>query len=248
MKKPKQTIWMLTLVCVIVGFFLVQTIDKSQGGEEIGGLTSLQNIEKLVNEKNALENEKQEFDQLITQRESEIKAYEDSAAKSSNHLKELQAELQDAKLKAGLMPVEGSGIEIILNDRKRDSFMNDYLNMLNYFIVHDSDMLHVINELRGAGAEAIAVNGTRIVATSRISCGGPTINVGKYERFAPPFVIQAIGNPERLMECFQMEDSIYYDFIAWGLEFQIRKMDYIEIPRYLGDTDYEFAKLLQGDD
>jgi uncharacterized protein YlxW (UPF0749 family) len=85
---------------------------------------------------------------------------------------------------------------------KRDSFLNINLYMMNYFIVHDSDMLHVINELRGAGAEAIAINGTRIMATSRISCGGPTINVGKSERFTPPFVIHAIGDPDALWPAF----------------------------------------------
>ena len=144
--------------------------------------------------------------------------------------------------------MKGPGIEIILNDRKRDSFLDYDPYMLNYFIVHDSDMLHVINELRGAGAEAIAINGTRIMATSRISCGGPTINVGKSERFAPPFIIHAIGNPDELMAAFQREDSIYHSLIAWGLEFHIRKLDSIEIPRYMGDVDFTYAKSMQEDE
>jgi tetrahydromethanopterin S-methyltransferase subunit G len=43
------------------------------------------------------------------------------------------------------------------------------------------------------------------------------------------------------MAGFQREDSIYHDLIAWGLEFQIRRMDSIEIPRYLGDIEFTYA-------
>ena len=44
--------------------------------------------------------------------------------------------------------------------------------MMGYYIVHDSDLLEVVNELRAAGAEAVAINGVRIIGSSRISCGG----------------------------------------------------------------------------
>ena len=248
MKKRNQAILLLSLVCVLLGFFAVQAFDSTQYKEKIVNIASLQNIEELLNQKKALDKKRQELDQLITQQESKIKEYVNNAAQTSKHLQQLQKDLEDTKLKAGLVPVQGPGIEIILNDRKRDSVLNDNPNLFSYFIVHDSDMLHVINELRGAGAEAIAVNGTRIVATSRISCGGPTINVGKYERFAPPFIIQAIGDPEKLLEAFRKENSIYHDLIAWGLEFQIKKLNSIEIPRYFGDTNHAYAKLVQEDE
>ncbi len=248
MKKRNQAIWMLTLVCVILGFFTVQAFDRSQSKEKIVNIASLQNIEELLNQKKALDKKIQELDQIIMLQESKIKDYENNAAQTSTHLQQLQKDLEETKLKAGLMPVQGPGVEIVLNDRKRDSVLTDNPNLISYFIVHDSDMLNVINELRGAGAEAIAVNGTRIVATSRISCGGPTINVGKYQRFAPPFVIQAIGDPDKLIEAFRNENSIYHDLVAWGLEFQIKKLNSIEIPRYFGDTNHVYAKLVLEDE
>ena len=248
MQKPNRTAWMLTLVCIFLGFSAVLAYDKPRAQLEIGGVASLQNIEKLVNEKRELDQKKQELDQFINEQENQIKNYENNAAQTSIQLQWLQKDLQEARLTAGLVSVQGPGIEIILNDRKRDSILSANPYMIKYFIVHDSDMLHIINELRDAGAEAIAVNGTRIMANSRISCGGPTIHVGKYERFAPPFVIQAIGNPDTLFASFQEEDSISQDLIAWGLEFHIRKMDRVEIPRYMGETEHVYAKLIQGDD
>jgi uncharacterized protein YlxW (UPF0749 family) len=103
----------------------------------------------------------------------------------------------------------------------------------------------VLNELKAAGAEAIAINGTRIMANSRISCGGPTINVGRYGRFTPPFIIHAIGDPDILAASFQQPDSVYNDLVAWGLEFKIKKLDYIEIPRYLGEIELKFASTVR---
>ena len=83
--------------------------------------------------------------------------------------------------------------------------------------------LEVINELKAAGAEAIGINGVRILGNSRISCGGPTINVGDDQRFAPPFVIHAIGDPDALAGYFQSPDSIYHILTFYGLEFSIKK-------------------------
>jgi len=248
MKKYDSTIWLITLVCILLGFFAVRAFEGPKTGTDIEGVASLENIVKLMNEKKALEKRKHELDEVILERESRLKEYERSLAELNTQYEKIQQDIKEARLVSGLLPVEGPGVEIILNDRKRDEFLTNNLDIIKYFIVHDSDMLNVINELRGAGAEAIAINGTRIMANSRISCGGPTINVGKYERFAPPFVIQAIGDPDRLMASFQREDSIYHDLLAWGLEFHIRKVDRIEIPRYLGDLDLTYAKAVQEDE
>ncbi|HHY82706.1 MAG TPA: DUF881 domain-containing protein [Clostridiales bacterium] len=248
MSKNDSTIWLITLVCILLGFFAVRAFEGPKVGAEIGEIASLEKIEKLVNEKKELELKKQEMDEIIKQKENRLKEYEENIAELNTQYQQIQMEIQEARLVAGLLPVEGPGVEIVLNDRKRDSFLSNNPHIISYFIVHDSDMLHVVNELRSAGAEAIAINGTRIMANSRISCGGPTINVGKYQRFAPPFIIQAIGNPDRLMASFQQEDSIYHDLQAWGLEFQIRKVDRIIIPRYLGELEYIYAKTIQEDE
>ena len=59
------------------------------------------------------------------------------------------------------------------------------------------DVLDLINELRNAGAEAIALNGERIVLSTPVvaTSGGVMVN-GVALR--PPYLFQAIGNPETL--------------------------------------------------
>lgn len=61
----------------------------------------------------------------------------------------------------------------------------------NLYLVHDEDILKVVNELRAAGAEAISINGQRLIANSEIICSGPTIRVNR-RPLAPPFVIKAL--------------------------------------------------------
>ncbi|HOB20398.1 MAG TPA: DUF881 domain-containing protein [Candidatus Atribacteria bacterium] len=239
----RYSILLISLVCAILGFVLVIAFDNEVEGVEIGEITSVEKIEQLIKQRDALAKAKTEQDETIGRLQNSIAGFEQVAAERNSYVKLIQQELLSVRAFAGFVPLEGPGIEIVLNDRKRDSILFSNSSIYKYFIVHDSDLLNVINELRGAGAEAIAVNGTRIMANSRISCGGPTINVGKYGRFTPPFVIQAVGDPDRLAASFQQPDSIYHELIAWGLEFKIKKVDRIVIPRYLGDVELKYGNM-----
>ncbi len=73
-------------------------------------------------------------------------------------------------LLAGTTEVEGAGIEIVLDDSNIPKKANENPNL---YIIHDEDLLRVLNELRAAGAEAISLNDQRIVAMSEVRCAGP---------------------------------------------------------------------------
>ena len=92
---------------------------------------------------------------------------------------------------AGLTDVEGPGVSVILNDSKAENTTGDEAD----YLIHDSDLLSVINELRDAGAQAISFNGERILATSEVRCAGSVVMVNG-KRFAAPFIIYAIGDPD----------------------------------------------------
>ncbi len=67
--------------------------------------------------------------------------------------------------------------------------------------VLDVDLQVVVNGLWAAGAEAIAVNGHRLTATSAIRSAGPAILVD-FRPLAPPYVVEAIGDPATLQPRF----------------------------------------------
>ena len=81
-------------------------------------------------------------------------------------------EIVRLKAFAGDFEMHGKGIKLVLDDSKIASKPGENPNL---YIIHDDDLLRVINELRAAGAEAIAINGERLVAMSEIRCAGPTL-------------------------------------------------------------------------
>ncbi len=242
----KKAFKVITIVCVFLGFFTALAVQSNGPAIEIENIGSIQTVEKLLNEKKSLDKERQEKLEELKEKEKKLSKFEERAARLEHDGEDIEKQLLDLRMMAGLIDMQGPGIEITLNDRKKDDIMYNNPAFLENYIVHDSDLLNVVNELRAAGAEAISINDTRIIETSRISCGGPTINIGRDQRFAPPFKIKAIGNPDELANYFKREDSIYHILDAWGLEFTIKKSKEIYIPRYIyGALDYKYANIVK---
>jgi uncharacterized protein YlxW (UPF0749 family) len=104
----------------------------------------------------------------------------------------LNEQLQDAKMFAGLTELEGPGIKVTLKDNPKAGLMPEDRDL-----VHDIDLLRVTNELFASGAEAVSINGQRLVGNSSIRCAGTTILVDGV-RVASPFIISAIGKDDVL--------------------------------------------------
>ncbi|MGI5850542.1 MAG: DUF881 domain-containing protein [Clostridiales bacterium] len=258
--KIKKDILILSFVGVLVGFFVIKAFDAENPQLGFSNMMSphtwdryfqersIASIENYLNRTKDLEESKELLLEEIRELEKVISEHEETAAARLDRGEQIRQELHDSRMIAGMLDIEGPGVEIILDDRKRDTILENDTDMIGYYIVHDSDLLEVVNELRAAGAEAVAINGVRITGLSRISCGGPTINVGKEQRFAPPFIIHAVGDPEALTSYFQRNDSIYQTLIFWGLRFEIKQKEMIQIPRYIGDIEFRYAEPIREDE
>ena len=77
----------------------------------------------------------------------------------------------------------------------------------NDYIVHESHIFKVINELKIAGAQGISINGQRIKENSYIKCTGPVITVDD-KTFPAPFVIEAIGEMDILHESLHLKGGV----------------------------------------
>jgi len=129
------------------------------------------------------------------------------------------------KIDAGLTGVKGRGITIKLDDAdpKQDG---DPLDL----IIHDQDVKIILNELKKAGAQAIAINRERLTPMSEQICAGPTILINR-NRYVVPFVIDAIGDPDTLFEAVDKSERVVlmrYDKVR----VEIKKSDEIIIPKY----------------
>lgn len=243
----KVVVWLISASCVVLGFFIINGFRAEGTERQIGGVTSSIHIEGLLEQLHELEAEKQTLIESVREKEAEIKNFEDRSILFAQTEEGVLYQISEARVLAGLTDVVGPGVQIILNDRPRGSLGLNNQYDLSSFIVHDTDLLEVVNELRAAGAEAIEINGVRILGSSRISCGGPTINVGRDQRFTPPFVIKAIGDPQMLSEKFREADSVYHLLVFYGLEFSVEILDNLSIARYYGPVELEFATPVMGD-
>jgi len=151
---------------------------------------------------------------------------------------QIKAELDAAKYAAGFLAVEGPGVSVTLGDSSQSGGA-----FIERGLVHDYDLLYLINELRAAGAEAISIRSgkveERLTGLSFVRCTGPTVVVNN-TRLTAPFTIKAIGDPEIILQALEMPGGIAQQLRAYGLDITVEKNDLIEIPAYDLPVRYRF--------
>lgn len=156
---------------------------------------------------------------------------ESDAAQLIQRADDLARRAADAQSAAGMEPLSGPGVEVVMDDAPQR--LDDRNAKLS--LVHDRDVLRLVNDLRAAGAQGVAVNGVRILADTRIQCGGPVIHIG-VARVAPPYRIQAVGDPQTLADYItrgpqaEGRQGVYSQLQLGGLAVQLRILDRVDLP------------------
>lgn len=141
-------------------------------------------------------------------------------------------------LAAGIVAVRGPGLEVVVSDSAKPLQKGEDPNIA---IVHNDDLLRLVNELRSGGAEAVSINDQRLVDTSEITCAGSTILVNQ-SRITPPFVIKSIGNPDTMSAALSLRGGIIEYLQFYGIQVSISKKTEVLIPMYSGGSQYRYAK------
>lgn len=165
----------------------------------------------------------------------------------SDELSVLQAELIELKNLAGLTEITGPGVTVVLDDNRSGAeaarLLPDY-NPEN-FIIHDKDIRWLVNDAKRGGAEAIAINGHRLVNISEIRCVGPVIFINS-TRMAPPYVVKIIGDPDTLEQLISTGDA--FPILKWeDFPVKLTKEASITIPAYKGSLPLNYIKPIDGD-
>lgn len=151
-------------------------------------------------------------------------------------------ELSEARYLAGLTPVQGPGIVVTLRDGKKPLRRDMPPGFAPPSIIHDSDINAVVNELKAAGAEAIAVNGQRLVATSSVRTAGATVLIN-FVPTAPPYVIKAIGDPKTLASAMSLPGGVASQIKAFDpAMFSVKESNALMLPAYSGGSQPRYAK------
>lgn len=120
---------------------------------------------------------------------------------------------------AGYEPLKGEGLVLTLSDHVVAHPKPTSVAIPG--LVHDYDLLSVVNELRAAGAQGISLNGVRLTAQSAIRCVGPTIQVGR-QTIGVPVKIEAVGKADLLRSCLQMPHGLLEQMNTSGPKVQLK--------------------------
>ncbi len=175
---------------------------------------------------------------LYDSAEKELEQVTKDSANKSDETKQLEEQLSELNRLCGYTDITGKGLIITLRDA--DPSENDSSDS----IVHDLDLIDVVNELFNAGAEAVSINDQRILSTTAINCNGNVVRINN-EKIAVPFVIKAIGSPEGLYGTLFRPDG-YLDLMKNAnikIEFEKKENNDLVIPKYTGKRQYEYLQI-----
>ena len=188
---------------------------------------------------------KEKYDNISSELDTAEKKLGDIREKSTENDSDSSEKEEQIRLNNNLLGITnlvGQGIEMTIQDDPNATRENiGKLDDISLHIIHDADLRAIVNELKNAGAEAISINGQRLVSTTAITCIGNVIKVND-ERITSPFTIKAIGLSESLAG-MNRPGGYIEKLQENGIVVNIKKSNKIEIPKYTGAISSKYMRL-----
>lgn len=231
--------WQLTLGAALLGLGFLVAAQLAAQGPRVRYTT--QERTPLVETATQLQSQQDELKAAILDLRERIQMVEGSGEGSALLVRELNAQLQEARIAAGLIPLRGTGIVLQLEDSldpvAPDANEGDYL-------VSARDLRAIVDELWIAGAEAIAVNGERITPTTAIIEIGPSVLVNS-AYLAGPYQVTALGPTDlypRLAASPGFVDFVIARAQAYGIRVSFAEPESVDLPAFAGTVTLRYAR------
>ena len=242
MKRNKLAI---SITIGIVCFALVLTIFmqfKLVYQTEISEIDTLREEDlrtELASWKKKYEETEEKYEEVV----ETLKKYNEQSSSNSKTKKNLEEELENLELALGVTDVEGKGLIIRIEDPKivETDYMNQDIEQGNQ-LVSSSELMIIVNFLKDAGAEAISINGNRVVNTTDFV----NITASSYikmnsQRISSPFEIKVIGDADALKS--SLIGTGYVEKIkTLGQKITFTEKNNIQINKYNGNMETEYIK------
>ena len=171
-----------------------------------------------------------DLDGAVRKLRAELGKAQATASRQSGEERARASRTADLSAMAGTLAVKGHGLVVHLADSSRTPASSDEASA---YRIHDVDIQLVVNALFAAGAEAVSVNGNRLVATSPVRAAGATIVVN-FRPLTPPYDVTGIGARRAGFDA----SAIAKRFSRWrslfGLGFSLREADDLVVPAFTG--------------
>ena len=233
MKNTKISI-LLGLMCFLltIGIF-IQVKTVSQSGTQVARTMGEKELRDSVLE---MKEKYEKKYKILEGKEKELNSLISNASVNDSSSSELSEKLDKINSQIGLTALQGEGIIIRLEDGEEGSGSS-----IRDTVVHDSDLKAIVNDLCTAGAEAISINGQRIVSNTSITCIGNVIKIND-EKVGNPFEIHVIGSKARLDGAVSMNGRTLSKMKKDGIVVEVSRSDSVVVPRYDGIFSNDYIK------
>ena len=224
------SIGLTAFILVMVMFTQFKTVEQT----DITGIETMREAE-LRTELASWKSRYEDANAKIEETEQKIDEYTEQIQSNNDLTTLLSEELEEARMYAGYTNLTGPGIIITLSD-------TDTAQIEAY------DLITLVNELKNAGAEAISINGERIVSNTDITDINYTyivINTNSTDngvlRISSPYTIEAIGNQKYLESSITLKYGYIDQMKANGKSISYTLEDNVYIEKYNGDLSFKYA-------
>ena len=170
-----------------------------------------------------------------------------SRSVSDAQVEELQHQVDLLRGPSGFSAVSGPGLTVVLNDAPKseiDAASEPGGVSQDELVVHQQDIQAVVNALWDGGAEAMTVQGQRVISTTGIKCVGNTVILHGVP-YSPPYRIAAVGDPIDLQS--SLDSSLYVQayltFVdAYQLGYLVTSSPSLTMPAYTGAATLKYAR------
>lgn len=208
----------LTIVCVAVGIVIAMQF-KNQAEASRLGLGDYQSVEELQNRLTQLQRANEELAAENALLRSNLYDLQSQQADEEGVIAQALQENNQLKIFAGLVNVEGPGAIITLTDSSQAK-------------VRASDLLTLVNYIRAGNAQAISINGQRLVAMSEIQTSGQNIviNSNIISGQNGTYTMRIIADQADIASTYNMLSAYISSLWIEGIGVAIEYFDTVEVP------------------
>ena len=156
---------------------------------------------------------------------------------------DIQETVEGLEVPAGLAAMAGPGLTVELDDAPSDVISGSGLDP-NLLVVHQQDIQAVVNAMWAGGAEAMTIQGQRVISTTGIKCVGNTVVLHGIP-YSPPYVITAVGDPAAMLNSVNESPyiDIYLDYVErYDLGWDVIPHSEVRLPAYEGSLELDYAR------
>lgn len=215
--RPRRSQIVVALLLAALGFAAVTQVRTTEDDRTYAGYREQDLIDVLNGLAGTVQRNQSELDRLQAARADLLSDTEQREAA----LEQARGQVDALSVLAGVVPVTGPGIRVTITEKVAQVEVGSFIDL--------------IQELRSVGAEAIQVNGqVRLVAQSSFEQGaGGLVVDGK--RLAPPYVVDAIGEPTTLAGAVTFANGPQTQLEDDGAEVEMQQLDSLDIESTVPD-------------